>query len=110
MREQNAPEHTQQAAASSEVEEAVRGVFQDVLGPGKPVDVTRSFFQIGGTSIMAAKAVARLSARFQVHLALRTIFAFPSARELARVVESEVLSAVSGLSDAEVLALTTREK
>lgn len=93
-----------------DVEEVIGGIFQDVLATDDPVDVSRSFFRIGGTSIMAAKVVARVSARYRVRLSLRTIFEFPAARDLARVVESEVRSDVSGLSDAEVVAMTTRER
>ncbi|MGW2786677.1 phosphopantetheine-binding protein [Streptomyces populi] len=93
-----------------DVEEVIAGIYRTVLAHDEPVDVTRSFFRIGGTSIMAAKVIARISARYRVQLSLRTVFDFPAARDLAQVVESEIRSAVSGLSDAEVVALATREK
>lgn len=101
---------TDKSLAAHDIEETIAGIFRAVLAHDKPVDATHSFFRIGGTSIMAAKVIARISARYRVQLSLRTIFEFPAARDLAQVVESEIRSAVSGLSDAEVVALSTREK
>jgi len=101
---------TENGLPTPDIEEVIAGIYRTVLAHDEPVDATRSFFRIGGTSIMAAKVIARISARYQVQLSLRTIFEFPAARDLAQVVESEIRSAVSGLSDAEVVALSTREK
>ncbi|MEU0146246.1 phosphopantetheine-binding protein [Streptomyces sp. NPDC006288] len=101
------PERTTPA---TDVEEVVGGIFQDVLAAHDPVDVTSSFFRIGGTSIMGAKVIARISNRYRVQLSLRTIFEFPTVRDLAQVVESKVRADVSGLSDAEVVALATPKK
>ena len=98
------------APPARDVEEAVGAIFRDVLAVDGPVDFSRSFFRIGGTSIMAAKVIARIAARFQVRLSLRTVFEHPTVEELARVVESEVRSDVAGLSDAEVVALASREE
>lgn len=100
----------QRAVPATDVEEVVGGIFRDVLATDEPVDVTRSFFRIGGTSIMGAKVIARVSARYGVQLSLRTIFEFPTVRDLAQVVETKVRSDVSGLSDAEVVAMATRRK
>ncbi|RZU36650.1 phosphopantetheine binding protein [Streptomyces sp. BK022] len=103
-------EQAQRGVPATDIEKVIGGIFQDVLATDDPVDLTLSFFRMGGTSILAAKVVARVSARYGVQLSLRTIFEFPTAGELAQVVESQVRSDVSGLSDAEVTALTTREK
>ncbi|MFD6433358.1 phosphopantetheine-binding protein [Streptomyces venezuelae] len=103
-------EQAQRSGLVTDIEQVIGEIFGDVLATNGPVDVVRDFFRIGGTSILAAKVIARVSARYRVQLSLRTIFEFPTARELAQVVESEVRSDVSGLSDAEVVALTTREK
>ncbi|MFI0982577.1 phosphopantetheine-binding protein [Streptomyces sp. NPDC021093] len=100
-------EQAGRSVPATDVERVVCGIFRDVLATDDPVDVTRSFFRIGGTSLMGAKVVARVSARYRVQLSLRTIFEFPTVRELAQIVESEVRNDVSGLSDAEVVALTT---
>lgn len=101
---------TDNTLPTPDIEEVIAGIYQTVLDHDGPVDSTRSFFRIGGTSILAAKVIARISARYQIHLSLRTIFEFPAAGDLAQVVESEIRSAVSGLSDAEVVALSAREK
>lgn len=93
-----------------DIEEVIGGIFQGVLATDDPVDVHHSFFRIGGTSIMAAKVIARVAAHYQIRLSLRTFFANPTVGDLAKVVESEVLGDVSRLSDAEVVAMTTREK
>lgn len=102
-------EQSQPSRAAADIEEVISGIFQDVLAVDGPVDVRRSFFHIGGTSIMAAKVIARVAARYQVRLSLRTVFESPTVRGLARVVETEVRSDVSGLSDVEVVAMATRE-
>lgn len=101
---------TDDSLPTPDIEEVIAGIYRTVLAYDEPVDATRSFFRIGGTSIMAAKVIARISARYRVQLSLRTIFEFPAARDLAQVVESEIRSAVSDLSDAEVVALSAREK
>ncbi|WP_406498900.1 phosphopantetheine-binding protein [Streptomyces sp. NBC_00846] len=103
-------EQAQRSVPATNIEKVIDGIFRDVLAVDDPLDVTHSFFRIGGTSIMGAKVIARISARYQVQLSLRTIFEFPTVRDLAQVVESEIRSNVSGLSDAEVVALTTRKK
>lgn len=103
-------EQKELALPATDVEEVVGEIFRDVLATDDPVDVTYSFFRIGGTSIMGAKVIARISARYRVQLSLRTIFEFPTVRDLAQVVETKVRSDVSGLSDAEVVALATRKE
>lgn len=88
-----------------DVEQTIRGIFRDVLALDGPVNVDSSFFDdLGGTSIRAARVVARISSRYQVKVPLRVVFEHPTARELARMVEAEVRDDIARLSDEAVLA------
>ncbi|MFF9428397.1 phosphopantetheine-binding protein [Streptomyces sp. NPDC014746] len=103
-------EKSRRNASASGIEEVVCGIFREVLDNGETMDVTRSFFHMGGTSIMAAKVAARISARYGIRLSLRYVFEYPTVKDLAQVVESEIRRDVAGLSDDEIVAMTTREK
>ena len=88
-----------------DVEQTIGHIFRDVLALDGPVSADSSFFDdLGGTSIRAARVVARIASRYQVKVALRTFFEHPTARDLARTVEAEVRADIARLSDEAVLA------
>ncbi|MFV3116267.1 non-ribosomal peptide synthase/polyketide synthase [Gordonia amicalis] len=66
-------------------EEAVAAVFADILGVEK-VSVTESFFDLGGTSLNAARLAARVSAALDAEVRVRDVFDAPSVRELVEAV------------------------
>ncbi|HEX3130862.1 MAG TPA: amino acid adenylation domain-containing protein, partial [Thermoanaerobaculia bacterium] len=68
------------------VEEIVAGVWAEVLAVDS-VGLTESFFDLGGHSLLAGRVLARLRAAFGVDLPLRSFFADPTVRGLARRVE-----------------------
>ncbi|AEI43018.1 non-ribosomal peptide synthetase [Paenibacillus mucilaginosus] len=61
-------------------------LWSEVLGRGR-IGAGDSFFELGGTSLKAARLIHSLQAGLDVHLPLRDIFRFPVLRDLARHVE-----------------------
>ncbi|PWD41030.1 hypothetical protein ACN93_21520, partial [Gordonia paraffinivorans] len=74
-------ETAEYVAPGSEAEEAVAGVFADLLGVER-VSVVESFFDLGGNSLSAARLAARASAALDVEVSVRDVFDAPSVREL----------------------------
>ncbi|WP_280251094.1 non-ribosomal peptide synthetase [Nocardia abscessus] len=70
-------------AASTELEETIAAAFADVLGIGS-VDVTTSFFTLGGDSILSIQLASRLKSA-GVIVTARDIFEQKTVRGLARV-------------------------
>ncbi|MBA5848874.1 non-ribosomal peptide synthetase [Gordonia amicalis] len=74
-------------APETSEEAAVAALFADLLGL-EQVSVTESFFDLGGSSLSAARIAARVSDELGVEVTVRDVFDAPSVREL--------LSATSG--------------
>ncbi len=91
------------------LETTIGAIFADLLGTDGPVDANRSFFQLGGTSVLAARLAARIGSRYQVRLPLRAVFERPTVCELAALVEAEVRGGIEMLTDAEVVTMTRSE-
>ncbi|HTX95679.1 MAG TPA: amino acid adenylation domain-containing protein, partial [Mycobacterium sp.] len=64
------------------VEQTVADIFARVLGVDG-VAADQSFFELGGDSISALRAVAAINATLDVHLAVSTFFDAPSVRSLS---------------------------
>jgi acyl carrier protein len=75
----------------NEIETRLCAVFAEVLGR-EQVGIDENFFRIGGHSLLAARAAARISDAFGVELELLTFLEMPTVAALAKEVES-VLSA-----------------
>lgn len=59
----------------------VAAIFEEVIGG--PVQLDESFFEIGGDSLMAVQAAARISDAFGVEFGVTDLFSNPSARQMA---------------------------
>ncbi|NUP26771.1 MAG: amino acid adenylation domain-containing protein [Nocardia sp.] len=109
---------TADSAPRDEVESALRDIFAGVLG-GAELGVHDDFFQLGGDSVLATTAIARIrewldadhalvadifATRTIAALAQRLTAADPQPGRLAQV--ARVYLEVAGMSDAEVLAQT----
>jgi amino acid adenylation domain-containing protein/thioester reductase-like protein len=70
-------------APDTPVEEIVAGVYADVLGFER-VGLEDSFFDLGGDSILAMRAIAALNTALDAQLTVRTLLNAPSARALSR--------------------------
>ncbi|HYW07055.1 MAG TPA: AMP-binding protein, partial [Longimicrobium sp.] len=68
------------------VEEALAGIWREVLGSGE-VDVRDHFFRVGGHSLMATRVMARVRDVFGVEMPLREFFDAPTLEGLAGRVE-----------------------
>jgi len=73
---------------SGEVEEQLAAIWQDVLGMER-IGAEQSFFEMGGDSLRAIRAIGRMYRTFGVEVSLRDVYQRGSIRELARWIESE---------------------
>lgn len=73
--------------ASTSTEEALAGIWQEVLGLTQ-VDVTRSFFELGGHSLLANKILSRIKQNFRLELPLKSLFEADTVESLAAVIDS----------------------
>ncbi|MBJ8347536.1 amino acid adenylation domain-containing protein [Antrihabitans sp. YC2-6] len=74
-------------APTTPVEEIVAGVFADLLG-GARVGLDDDFFALGGNSLVATQAVARLGAALGTRIPVRTLFEASTVQTLAARVEA----------------------
>lgn len=76
----------QHVEPESAVERSIVEVFGDLLGIER-VSADASFFDLGGHSILATRAVTRLRAEHHPGMSLRMLFESPTAIELAREID-----------------------
>jgi acyl carrier protein len=72
-----------EAESATVVEQLVAGVYAAVLGIDD-VGVDESFFDVGGDSLSAMRAVAAINSALDIQLPVAAIFDAPSARDLSR--------------------------
>lgn len=75
------------AAPQTSFEKTLAKIWSEVLNI-EPVGVNDNFFELGGQSLLAALAVSRIRATFQVGLSLRTLFDSPTISALATAIEN----------------------
>jgi amino acid adenylation domain-containing protein len=111
---------TAYVAPRDAVEEAVAGVWSEVLGV-EQVGVHDSFFDLGGHSLLATQVLSRLRQLFSVDVPLRRLFEDPTGATLASAIREaqggpmnghidgvnpnagdDILSELDGLSEEEV--------
>jgi acyl carrier protein len=66
-----------------EVEQAIAGIWQEVLGLER-VGVHEKFFQLGGHSLLLVRVHARLRERFGTELSMMDLFKYPDISSLAQ--------------------------
>jgi acyl carrier protein len=67
------------------VEQAMAGIWQDLLGVER-VGRHDHFFELGGHSLLAVQLLTRVSGLFEVELALKDLFKYPVLEQLADIV------------------------
>ncbi|MEU1547072.1 non-ribosomal peptide synthase/polyketide synthase [Nocardia sp. NPDC005745] len=70
---------------STPSERVVAEVFAEVLGSARPVGADDDFFALGGSSLLAAKAVSRIGAALGRTVGVRALFEAPRVADLAAV-------------------------
>ncbi|WP_217712224.1 non-ribosomal peptide synthetase [Streptomyces sp. NA02950] len=92
-----APElETAGRAPATPVEEALCGLFAEVLGLDQ-VSADGSFFDLSGDSLLAMRLIARIRTTLDADLTIRDVFATPTVSGLARLIESGQGEARAGL-------------
>ncbi|MBS1191756.1 MAG: amino acid adenylation domain [Rhodocyclaceae bacterium] len=74
-------------APRTETEKTLAGLWSEVLQV-EPIGIHDDFFDLGGQSLLAIKAVARIRDVFEVDLPLRNLFEYPTVAGLAEVIDS----------------------
>ncbi|WP_066361527.1 non-ribosomal peptide synthetase [Herbidospora mongoliensis] len=87
-----------------DAETLVAEVYGEVLGL-TGVGALDDFFAIGGHSLLAARALARIRAMTGVEVPIRVIFDAPTVEQLAAAVEDLIVAELDELSDEEAAAL-----
>jgi amino acid adenylation domain-containing protein/non-ribosomal peptide synthase protein (TIGR01720 family) len=83
----SAPEHRETGngdrAPATRVEEMLTSIYAKVLGLGQ-VGVGESFFDLGGDSVSALRAIAAINAAFDIRFPVATLFEAPSVEDLSK--------------------------
>ncbi len=93
----------------TETEEALAAIWTELLDV-QHVGLDDDFFDLGGQSLVAIKAVSRIRDTFEVNLALRNLFESPTVAGLAQVIDrlswvAEARAPTSGGGDREEIEL-----
>ncbi|MFD4457035.1 non-ribosomal peptide synthase/polyketide synthase [Nocardia sp. NPDC058480] len=96
-------------------EQIIADVYAEVLGRAgdQPVGADDDFFALGGSSLLAAKAVARVGAALERRVGVRTLFEAPRVVELAAAVAAQSTvdrPALVGRARPEVLPLSPAQQ
>ncbi len=70
-------------APANAIEQTLAGIFAQILGLDR-VGVDDSFFDLGGDSLLAMRAIATVNKTLDAHLAVRTLLDAPSVRSLSQ--------------------------
>ncbi|UNC12334.1 amino acid adenylation domain-containing protein [Mycolicibacterium holsaticum DSM 44478 = JCM 12374] len=76
------------AAPATLVEQILASIYAQVLGVDR-VGVDESFFELGGDSLAAMRAVAAINTALDVHLTVPTLFDAPTVRSLSRLLDED---------------------
>jgi non-ribosomal peptide synthetase component F/acyl carrier protein len=98
---------TSHVAPRNEIEEAIAGIWQGLLGVGS-IGVQDNFFELGGYSLTAIQVILRLNETFQVVLPITSIFESPTIAGLAERIRA-ISWATQGLKAPSAAAGQERE-
>lgn len=85
-------------APRNEIEEALAGIWKEVLNRGQ-VGIYDNYFYLGGDSLLAVKTVSRIRDAFGIEFPLGGIFRGPTVAEQAAVIGDILLDEISALSE-----------
>jgi amino acid adenylation domain-containing protein len=87
---------------STPTEELLAGIWAELLGTDR-VGAEDNFFALGGHSLLATQVISRIRDAFGTEAPLAALFDRPTVRELAQVVEEQIVAEIERMSDDEVL-------
>ncbi|UAA37425.1 amino acid adenylation domain-containing protein [Paraneptunicella aestuarii] len=73
-------------AATTETEQMLVGLWQDLLGI-EEVSATANFFQLGGHSLLATRLVAQLAESLSLQVPIKVIFTYPTIQQLGEWID-----------------------
>ncbi|MGB3299255.1 MAG: amino acid adenylation domain-containing protein, partial [Phormidesmis sp.] len=82
-------ESTTESPLQTETERLLAIVWADVLNISE-INATDNFFEIGGHSLLAARAIARLHPIFEVSVPLRSLFENPTLSAFAATIDTTI--------------------
>lgn len=91
----------------NELEELLADVLKEIMGI-EQVSVYDDFFEIGGNSLVASQAVARMRDVLDMELPVQLLFEKRTIADLAEEVERRLLEEIEDLSDEEAQKLVER--
>lgn len=83
------PDGMAEAVWATETQAAVAAAFRSILGTDRLGEGHRSFFELGGDSMLAARVVAILRRELGVSLGVRSIFRAPTVVALAGAIDDQ---------------------
>ncbi|MEV6865903.1 amino acid adenylation domain-containing protein [Streptosporangium subroseum] len=95
-------------APGTTAEELVAEVFAELLKVEK-VGVDDDFFELGGNSLLAIRAIARIRGQIEVDIPVRGLFSYATVADLAAEIERRLTEDLDRLSDEDVERLLTAE-
>ena len=75
--------------SKDEIEQALAGWWQDLLGTNRP-DVNADFFELGGHSLVAVQLFVKIKKTYRVDLDLRILFEARTIAKLADAIRAEI--------------------
>ncbi len=96
-------------APRTECEQLVASVWAEVLGRER-VGARDHFFELGGQSLLAIRAMSMLSEAVEVEVPIHALFSHPRLDDLAREVERLLLADISELSEDEAVRLVHEDE
>jgi acyl transferase domain-containing protein len=78
-------------AAPSPIEERLAIIWREVIGL-KQIELDDNFFDLGGHSVLVIQILTRVRNAFRVQLTLRNVFEAPTIRQLAKIIEQQLIA------------------
>jgi thioester reductase-like protein/amino acid adenylation domain-containing protein len=75
-------------APQTEVEQQIAAIWSELLGI-HPLGIHDHFFELGGNSLLAARAIAKMQDTLKVEIPVRYLFEFPTIDRLAQRLENQ---------------------
>ncbi|HEY7202229.1 MAG TPA: SDR family oxidoreductase, partial [Candidatus Dormibacteraeota bacterium] len=89
---------------ANDLERQLADLWSETLGVS-PIGVEDDLYSLGGNSLIAVQLASRVRERFQIELALTSLFDRPHVRGLAEAIQEALLQRVEQMSEDEAAAL-----